>query len=143
MPEDHEPKTASYVIFEKDGEILLHKRKNTGFKDGHYSLVAGHVDEGETFSEAMIREAKEEVGVEVKPEDLEPVHVLHRTTGDSAYVDLFFKATEWEGEITNEEPEKCSEIRWVEPDNLPEKTIDYIAEVIEKKESSEFYGEEK
>lgn len=140
MPEDHEPKTASYLIFEKDGKILLHKRKNTGFKDGYYSLVAGHVDEGESFKQAMVRETEEEVGVEVTEDDLEPVHVLHRI-GDNPYVDVFFRVTDWEGEITNEEPEKCSEIRWVDPEHIPEKTISYVKEAVRERNSEKFYGE--
>ena len=43
-------------------EILLHQRKNSGFFDGHYSLVAGHMENGETIHAAAIREAQEEIG---------------------------------------------------------------------------------
>jgi len=43
-------------------EILLHQRKNTGFFDGHFSLVAGHMEDGETIITAAIREAQEEIG---------------------------------------------------------------------------------
>lgn len=140
MPEDHTPYTAAYLIFERDGEVLLHRRKNTGFKDGYYSLVAGHVEDGETFKDTMVREAKEEVGVEISKEELEPVYVMQRIEG-RPYIDVHFRVTEWEGEISNEEPEKCAELRWADPEDLPEKTIDFVEEVIEKRESGEFYGE--
>lgn len=142
MPEDHTPYTAAYLIFEDEGKVLLHKRKNTGFKDGKYSLVAGHVEEDETFKDTMVREAKEEVGIDIRKDDLDPVHVMHRVDG-RAYVDVYFRITEWGGEVSNKEPEKCSELRWVEPDNLPEKTIGFVKEVIQKKDSPEFYGEKK
>ena len=45
-----------------DWEILLHQRKNSGFYDGHYSLVAGHMENGEGIYAAAIREAQEEIG---------------------------------------------------------------------------------
>jgi len=48
---------ASYLVLINDEEkVLLLRRYNTGFKDGMYSLVAGHVDEGENFTQALIRE---------------------------------------------------------------------------------------
>ena len=42
-------------------QILLSKRKNTGYKDGEYELPGGHLEENEDLYEAMIREAKEEL----------------------------------------------------------------------------------
>ncbi len=46
----------------KNQSILMSLRKDTGYMDGFYSLCAGHVDEGETVLEAMVREAREEIG---------------------------------------------------------------------------------
>jgi 8-oxo-dGTP pyrophosphatase MutT (NUDIX family) len=43
-------------------QVLLHKRQNSGFMDGSYSLVSGHVEANESFKQAMIREAHEEAG---------------------------------------------------------------------------------
>lgn len=47
-------------------EILLALRKNTGYRDGKYELPGGHVEEGEDLMQAMVREAKEELMIEVK-----------------------------------------------------------------------------
>jgi 8-oxo-dGTP diphosphatase len=141
MPEKHTPNCASYLILEKDGRILLMKRKNTGFKDGKYSLVAGHVDEGENFREAMIREAEEEVGIGLEKENLETTSIMHRQSEGVVYVDIFFRVNQWKGEPTNEEPEKCSELRWTEKDDLPENTIGYVEKVIDEMDDGLEYQE--
>lgn len=106
-----------------------------------YSLVAGHVDEGENFREAMIREAKEEIGIKLEKEELDTTTVMHRQSGDAVYVDIFFVADNWKGEPTNEEPEKCADLKWTERDNLPENTIDYVEKVIEEMEEGMEYQE--
>ena len=60
-----------YLLFIKDGKILLLRRANTGYEDGNYGLVAGHLDAHESLTNAAIREAKEESGVDIYLEDLE------------------------------------------------------------------------
>ena len=84
---------ACYLILLKANQTLLSRRYNTGYEDGNYSLVAGHVEADETVLEALVREAEEEAGIRVEPEDLEFVSVLHRHTGGRRiYLDFFFKA---------------------------------------------------
>ena len=57
---------ASYLLLVRDTEVLLSRRFNTGYEDGNYSLPAGHVDKGESVADALVREAKEEIGIDVK-----------------------------------------------------------------------------
>lgn len=68
-----------YLILLKDNKILLLRRYNTGFRDGEYSFVAGHLDGNETLRQAMIREAKEEANIELDLTDLELVHTMNRS----------------------------------------------------------------
>ena len=42
------------LILKKDNNVLLLRRYNTGFADGHYALSAGHIEENEEIVEAMI-----------------------------------------------------------------------------------------
>ena len=63
-------------------QVLLALRKNTGYNDGEYELPGGHVEEGEDLFQAMIREAKEELNIELKREDLKIEHILHHYKGN-------------------------------------------------------------
>ncbi len=134
---------ASYLVLIKDNKVLLQRRFNTGFEDGMYSFVAGHVDPNETFSIAIIRESKEEVGITLNPKDLNVVHVLHRksTQGGEERIDIFFSANNWEGEITNMEPHKCDDLSWFDLDSLPENIISYIKEVLKNILKNKIYNE--
>lgn len=125
-------KFAVYLIPRMGNKVLLSLRQNTGFMDGNYSLVAGHVEAGETAEEALIREATEEAGVMVKEENLRFVFAGQRLSDEinDDYVDLFFETTKWMGDFTNCEPEKCGGLDWFEIDTLPENTIPYIADVL-------------
>jgi ADP-ribose pyrophosphatase YjhB (NUDIX family) len=135
---------ACYLVLINDqNQILLSKRINTGYKDGEYGLVSGHVEKNESFKLAMIREAKEEANMVIYFEQLEMIHLMHRKIANEhrERVDMFLIAKQWEGEITNLEPEKCSELSWFDINNLPENTIDYVAIAIEKIKKNEYYSE--
>jgi 8-oxo-dGTP pyrophosphatase MutT (NUDIX family) len=142
---------ASYLFLMKDNKILLQRRFNTGYEDGKYSMVAGHVDKGETFTEAIIREVKEEAGIELKLEDLKVVHIMHRDSragypegvamGINQRIDTFFTADKWDGEIENKEPQKCDDLSWFDLDNLPKNIIPYVKHAIDCIKNKIFYSE--
>ena len=120
---------AVHLFLTKDDRILLLRRYNTGYEDGNYSVVAGHLNGGEAIKTAMIREAKEEVGIDIAEEDLTVVHVMHRLAEDER-IDFFLQASNWSGEISNLEPDKCDALTWYPINALPENTIPYIARAI-------------
>ena len=134
MTQRHTVKLAVYLVLRDGGKVLLSRRLNTGWKDGWFSLVAGHVEAGESAEEAMIREVAEEAGIEVTTENLRHVFTLHRLSDNATdeYIDLFFECMHWQGELRNAEPEKCSELKWVEMHELPENTLEYIETVLHK-----------
>ncbi len=119
-----------YLILRKDADVLMHLRNNTGYADGFYGLVSGHVEDGESATEAMCREALEEAGITIRAEDLTCVHVMHRNS-DRYNIDIFFECSSWEGEIVNQEPEKCSALCYQTTNDLPSNTIPYIKEALE------------
>jgi ADP-ribose pyrophosphatase YjhB (NUDIX family) len=121
---------AVHLFFLRGAEILLLRRFNTGYEDGNYSVVAGHVDAGETITQSAIREAGEEAGVLVETKDIEIVHVMNRKA-ENERIDFFMVVRQWSGEITNKEPHKCDQLAWYPITNLPPNTIPYVRHGIE------------
>lgn len=56
-------------------------------------------------------------------------------------LDLFFEATKWEGDIVNNEPEKCDDLSWFDADNLPQQMLPFIRLVIKDVENGINYSE--
>ena len=111
-------------------QILLQLRQNTGYMDNMYDFAcSGHVDKGESFVKALVREAKEEIGINIKEDNLVFLTVNHHYQAD--HVQLFFTTKKYEGEPTVCEPKECGGLLWAEIDNLPENTIPYVINVIE------------
>lgn len=122
---------AVFMILAKNNEILLIKRATTGLMDGFYSIPAGKLDEGEELSRATIREIKEEVGVDVKKEDLRLANAQHCQFNGERWINFFYITEKWDGEPKVCEPHKHSEIKWVNVNSLPENIIPYVKKGIE------------
>ncbi len=133
---------ASYLVLLRGGQVLLARRANTGYCDGQYSLPAGHVELGESFTAALCREISEEIGIRIDAKWLVAPHILHRKGEDgSERVDAFFPVNQWDGEVRNQEPEKCDDLSWFPIDDLPENTIPYIRTVLGKIKNDISYSE--
>lgn len=121
-----------HLLFYRADEILLLKRKNTGFEDGKWSVVAGRIDGDEEVISAAIREAKEETGLRLKDKDISIVGVMHRKNTNSEWIDFFVRVHSWTGDAVNAEPEKCEELKWFKKHELPHNIIPYIKTAILK-----------
>lgn len=125
------------LILEKENKILLLKRKNTGYEDGKYALPGGHVEANEEIRNALIREAKEEIGINLDIQDIQFFKVINRKVGpQQEYVDFIFKTNHWTGEITNEEKNKCEEIIWVNKEDIPDNTLSFIPQLLKNDKST-------
>jgi 8-oxo-dGTP pyrophosphatase MutT (NUDIX family) len=122
--------TTVHLFFFRGDEILLLRRFNTGYRDGEYSVPAGHLDGGETVMAAAAREAGEEVGVRIDPLALSFSSVMHRNEGEER-IDFFVHVPKWEGELFNAETDKCDELRWTCVNALPANIIPYVRRAIE------------
>ncbi|MTJ55878.1 NUDIX domain-containing protein [Anabaena sp. UHCC 0253] len=130
-----------HLILIKDNKILLLRRFNTGFGDGNYSVVAGHLQGNETFLESIIREAFEEARIKLNINDLKVAHVMHRKDVEEERIDFYIITQKWEGEPINAEPDKCDDLKWFDIDCLPNNTLEYIRYAIENIKKQIFYSE--
>lgn len=119
-----------HLLLIRQGQILLLERQNTGYEDGNWSVVAGHVDGHEPARVAMAREAWEEAGLRLDPAALALSHVMHRRSDDER-VSFFFRAERWRGEPANREPHKCSRLAWFPLEALPGNVVPYVRQGID------------
>jgi 8-oxo-dGTP pyrophosphatase MutT (NUDIX family) len=126
----HTLPVAVHVLLLRGSDVLLLLRANTGYEDGNYSVIAGHVEPGEQIVDTAIREAREEAGITVAPDDVRIVGVMHRREDDER-IDFFVAVRRWVGEIRNGEPEKCAELRWFPLARLPQNVVPYVRRAIE------------
>lgn len=127
------------LLLDSDGLVLFGRRQNTGFEDGAWHVPAGHLETGESVVQALIREAKEEVGVTIAPEDVEFAHIMHSSSsgGRAAF---FFTVRQWDGTPENREPEKCSELVWFPLDALPDHMIGYCRVALDHVAAGEYFS---
>ena len=131
---------SSYAFFIKNDNILLSRRFQTGYEDGKLSVPAGHVEDGETITAALIREMQEEVGITLTHSQFILSHIMHRKS-DDIRIDFFFRVILWKGKFKNMEPHKCNELLWTPIDTLPKDTIPYISQAILNLKNNILYSE--
>ncbi len=147
MNERFKLKVAVILILSKiennEEYILLQKRQNTGILDGFYDCsCCGHLEEGETLKEGIIRESKEELGIEIEPQDLEFSSLMHATFKDGGeYLLVTFSAKKFIGTAKIMEPNKCSELKWFNINQLPEEVADTRRIAIESYKNKNYYNE--
>jgi len=118
---------AVFVAILKQDSVLLQLRKNTGWLDGSYDLLSGHIEPGEKFLTAGVREVAEEGGLTVKQEDLELFHVSQHEGGNKGpYTYFMFPAGKWQGKLATNDPDKVEELKFVPLNNLPDNTAPYV-----------------
>ncbi|MGB9154260.1 MAG: NUDIX domain-containing protein [Alphaproteobacteria bacterium] len=134
------PASAALVLKRGD-DILLQLRQGTGYADGLYCLVGGMIDGNERASDAMIREAYEEAGIVIAPEDLHFACVMHSREPNREYINFFYTCDQWQNEIRNAEPEYCVELKFFPVDQLPENMMGHIRQGIMQTLNKQPYGE--
>lgn len=120
------------LLIIQDNKVLLMKRQNTGYEDGKYGSIGGHLEEEEDFKTTITREAKEEINIELDRDKLEFISIVHRKGITKNYVNIFFSTSSYSGNIENNETNKCSNIKWFELDKLPKNIVEIEKNVIEK-----------
>ena len=133
------PKLAVYVclVLERDNQVLLLKRANTGWMDGFWHVPGGSLEENESLAHAIVREAHEELDIIIDQTHVKLVYVMHLNKQTMGF---YFLAPEWKGEPKNNEPNLASDIAWFDLNNLPEKMSPFARKVIETYKSGANYS---
>ncbi|WP_306336867.1 trifunctional class I SAM-dependent methyltransferase/NUDIX hydrolase/VOC family protein [Streptomyces sp. KL118A] len=126
-PARHTEVVDVHLILRRGDEVLLARRAGTGYGDGLLHLPSGHVEDGEDVRAAVIREAREELGLDLAPADLRMEAVVqHRGPGEAPRIGWFFSAEHGAGgEPVNAEPDKCAELVWHPLSALPHDMVAY------------------
>ncbi|MEU6353610.1 NUDIX domain-containing protein [Streptomyces sp. NPDC047072] len=115
------------------GRILLGLRHpDSTYAPDTWHFLAGHC-ERETAIDCLVREAREEAGLTIAPEDVDLVHTVHHVDSPDARprIALVFQARSWTGDPEVLEPDRCVEWRWWTPQDLPAKVVPYTRRAID------------
>lgn len=101
------------VIRDSSGDILLSRRPEGRHMGGFWEFPGGKVEENESLRQALIRELKEELGIDARIGE-KILSTTHRE--ESLSIDLHF----FEARIIGGRPQPLDhqEIRWVKPKDL-------------------------
>ena len=118
-------------LIEDGNKILLQNRVKKDWQG--YTLPGGHVESGESFVDAVIREMKEETGLTVVAPRL--VGVKQFPIENGRFVVFLFKATEWAGTLASSDE---GQMEWIEYSRLSEiSTVDDFDELLRVMNSPE------
>lgn len=128
------------LLIRRNDEIFLAERINQRWEDGNYGLISGHLEGGETATEAVIREAEEELGIIINPSHLKVVHVMHRYS-NRENIDITFECRTWRGSITNNEQDRCGNMGFFPHWNLPPNIIAFVPYLLDQLKRGATYSE--
>ena len=121
-------------------KVVLQYRSPERYKKwSGYAFPGGHIEEGESIAESVIREVYEETGLTITAPKLVAVKDWKPDEG-GRYIVFCYKATRFSGQLRSSEE---GEVSWVEKDQLEKLDFSYdmlpLLEVMEDPDLSEFY----
>ncbi|MEY3367918.1 MAG: hypothetical protein RI973_1073 [Bacteroidota bacterium] len=127
------------ILYNRGSILLLRQKKAQG---GNYTLVGGGIEATEYAMQALIREANEEAGITLDEQDLQLVHVLHKRTKSNGHrITLYFKASNWKGDLRTGEPSKFKSVEWFPLDKLPANLSATVSHVLQQYRDGVMYSE--
>ena len=124
----------------ENGKVVLQYRSPERYKKwSGYAFPGGHIEEGESLAESVIREVYEETGLTIAAPKLVAVKDWEPDEG-GRYIVFCYKATEFTGQLRSSEE---GDVSWVEKDQLEKLDLSYdmlpLLEVMEDPDLSEYY----
>lgn len=125
------------MVYDRDGNILVQDRKNPDWPG--VTFPGGHVEPGESFVEAVIREVREETGLTIESPRLCGTKQFQTQQGER-YVVFFYKTDRFSGQLRSS---REGEVFWIPRKDLAQYRLpaDFLemVRVFESEELSEFY----
>ena len=100
------------MVYDDEGRILVQDRLAKDWPG--ICFPGGHVDKGESFVESVIREVKEETGLDIECPQICGIKSWHVKPG-VRYVVLFYRTNRFSGELRSSEEGK---VFWIKADEL-------------------------
>ncbi|MEU2828721.1 NUDIX domain-containing protein [Streptomyces lavendulae] len=132
-----------HLYLEQDGQVLLGLRHpDSAYAGSTHHFLAGHCEQ-ESAVACLVREAEEEAGLVIDPEDVELAHVVHMVDepGAQPRVGFVFRARQWTGTPQVREPDRCVSWGWWPADALPDRVVPYTRAAIEGIRAGRLYTE--
>ncbi len=117
-----------HTMLVRGADVFLLLRAHTGFMDGYYALPGGHQHQGESVSEAAMREVREETGVVLA--SVNPRCVLPYRSGSHQGLNFVFEATDFVDEPIVNEPELFAACCWARKTDLPQPAPPWLEAVM-------------
>jgi 8-oxo-dGTP diphosphatase len=108
---------AACALVDADGRVLVARRPAGKAMAGLWEFPGGKVAEGERPEAALIRELKEELGIDVAEACLAPLTFASHTYDDFHLLMPLYVCRRWQGNVV---PRENQELRWVKPARLRE-----------------------
>jgi 8-oxo-dGTP diphosphatase len=106
---------AAAALIDRDNRVLISKRPEGKSLAGLWEFPGGKVDPGETPEEALRRELKEELDIEVCETCLAPFTFASHSYETFHLLMPLFLCRNWEGDVT---PREGQEVAWVRANRL-------------------------
>jgi len=102
-------------LVNSENYILISNRKNRSQFSGFWEFPGGKVEKGESLSEALIRETKEELGLNLNPSCISPLTFSVDRNKEQETLLLLFICRKWECQPKSMEGQ---ELKWIKPLDL-------------------------
>ena len=127
-------KLVHLVIISCDNKILLMKRTNTKVFAGYFALPGGKIDRNESPKIAAQREAKEEIGILPRLDDIDLIlkpYYGWNLENKEKYLNYFYRINNFIGIISNKEPNLCEKLDFFSFDNIQQPIVPFVKPCLE------------
>ena len=125
------------MIYDDDGNVLVQDRRDSDW--GGITFPGGHVEKGESFTDAVIREVYEETGLTIATPQICGIKQWPEDDG-SRYIVLFYKTSHFAGELKSSEE---GEVYWTKLSRLKDlplaRGMELMLRVFLEDEVGEYY----